>query len=98
MELSAARLASKNLASLFFIASHACCSVPIMMLAAFFSASDCAGAVFGDSCASATLVVSTKMIRIVSFRIGSPYSIVSTLNLSLAETNGHDATYQEQDR
>src|SRR6266851_4524489 len=68
-----------------------------------FCASDWALAVFGIgiriSCGNTTVVAAMSMIRIVSFRIGSPFSsTVSTHNLSMAETNGHDATYQEHDR
>src|SRR6266705_146564 len=67
-----------------------------------FCASDCAPAVFGIgipiSCGNTTVAAAMSIIRIVSFRIGSPFSsTVSTHNLSMAETNGHDATYQEHD-
>src|SRR6266852_9139103 len=68
-----------------------------------FCASDCGPAVFGIgiriSCGNTTVVAAMSIIRIVSFRIGSPFSsTVSTHNLSVAETNGHDASYQEHDR
>src|SRR6266436_8841746 len=94
MELSSETLASKNFPSLFFNASQNCCSMPIML--AVFCAAD---AGFAGSWAKATAAAATRIIRIVSFRIGSPFSsTVSTHNLSLAETNEHDATYQEHDR
>src|SRR6266849_4011261 len=68
-----------------------------------FCASDCGPDVFGAgifiSCGNTTAAAATRMIRSVSFRIGSPFSsTVSTHNLSMAETNAHDATYQEHDR
>src|SRR2546430_13650665 len=97
MELSSETLASKNFPSLFFNASQNCCSMPIMLTV--FCASDCADAGFAGSWPKATAAAATRIIRIVSFRIGTPFpSTVSTHNLSLAETNEHDATYQEHDR
>src|SRR6478672_6720480 len=66
-----------------------------------FCASDCGPDVFGFgigiSCADATTVAATKMIRSVSFRIWFSFSIGNTLNVSAVETNAHDATYQEHD-
>src|SRR6266542_6385948 len=68
-----------------------------------FCASDCAPAVFGIgmgiSCADTTVATAMSIIRIVSFRIGSPFSsTVSTHNLSMVETNGHALTYQKHVR
>src|SRR5216684_5299840 len=68
-----------------------------------FCASDWALAVFGIgigiSCGNTTAAAATRMIRSVSVRIGSPFSsTVNTRKLSMAETNEHDATYQEHDR
>src|SRR6267143_4489399 len=81
------------------------CQVParLFSFSNAFCASDCAPAVFGIgiciSCGNTTTAVTTRMIRIVSFRIGSPFhSMVSTLNLSMRETNEHDAPYKEHDR
>src|SRR6266446_10778280 len=81
------------------------CQVParLFSFSNAFCASDCAPAVFGIgiriSCGNTTVAAAMSIIRIVSFRIGSPFSsTVNTLNLSMAETNEHDATYQEHDR
>src|SRR6266566_3234364 len=60
-----------------------------------FCASDCGPDVFGIgiSCGNTTAAAATRMIRSVSFRIGSPFSsTVNTHKLSMAETNEHDAT------
>src|SRR5216684_3930600 len=64
-------------------------------------ASDCGPDVFGIgiSCGNTTAAAATRMIRSVSVRIGSPFSSrVNTRKLSMAETNEHDASYQEHDR
>src|SRR5712692_7284424 len=77
----------------------------VFIISNAFCASDCGPDVFGAgifiSCGNATAAVATRIIRIriVSFRIGAPFSsTVSTHKLSIRETNEHDATYQGHDR
>src|SRR5712692_1339753 len=75
----------------------------VFIISNAFRASDCGPDVFGIgigiSCGNTTAAAATRMIRSVSVRIGSPFSSkVNTRKLSMAETNEHDATYQEHDR
>src|SRR5260370_33725489 len=74
----------------------------VLIFSNAFCASDWGPDVFGIgigiSCGNTTAAAATRMIRSVSVRIGSPFSSrVNTRKLSMAETNEHDATYQEHD-